>query len=140
MPGLIDLGSAIAPIVNKVLDFIPDPAQKAEAQAQAQAALLSAQLQMAQGQLDVDKAEAANADVFVAGWRPFIGWVCGAALAYEYIASPFLTWGLALVHPSLPPLPSIDSAGLSTLTFSLLGMGAMRTIEKVQGVAAKGAK
>jgi hypothetical protein len=137
MAGLFDITGAIAPIINKVLDFIPDPAAKAAAQAEATTQMLNFVTAQNTAQLAVDQAEANNKNVFVAGWRPFIGWVCGSALAYQYVLSPFLTWGIQMLRPGLPPLPAIDGAGLSTLTMSLLGMGAMRTYEKVAGVAAK---
>jgi len=137
MVGLIDLTGALTPIINKALDFIPDPVAKAQAEAAATTQMLNFVSAQNTAQLAVDQAEANNKNVFVAGWRPFIGWVCGAALAYVYIFAPFLTWTLNLVRPGLPPLPGIDAASLSVLTFNLLGMGAMRTVEKMNGVAAK---
>jgi len=140
MVGLIDITGALAPIINKALDFIPDPVAKAQAQAQATTEMLNFVSAQNTAQLAVDQAEANNKNVFVAGWRPFIGWVCGAALAYVYVVAPFLTWGLNLAHPGLPPLPAIDTASLGVLTFNLLGMGAMRTVEKMNGVAAKTAQ
>ncbi len=140
MTGLIDLGSALAPFASKLADLIPDPAAKAAAAAQLQLAQMQMQVQLDTAQLAVNQAEAANKSGFVAGWRPFIGWVCGAALAYEYIAGPFLSWAINLVHPGLPPLPPINDVSLGVLTTNLLGMGAMRTFEKVKGVAATGAQ
>jgi hypothetical protein len=140
MVGLIDITGALAPIINKALDFIPDPVAKAQAQAAATTEMLNFVSAQNTAQMAVDQAEANNKNVFVAGWRPFIGWVCGAALAYVYVLSPFLTWGLNLLRPGLPPLPAIDTASLGVLTFNLLGMGAMRTVEKMNGVAAKTAQ
>lgn len=90
---------------------------------------LNAQLQ---GQLDTNKQEAASQSLFVAGWRPFIGWVCGSGLAIQFIVNPIFTWIAALAkHPV--QFPSLDLGTLMTLLFGMLGLGAMRTYEKVQG-------
>lgn len=124
-----------------VLDrVVPDPTAKAQAQAallqlqqNGQLAQLTAQTDLAKGQLAVDQAEAANPNLFVAGWRPFIGWVCGCGLAYQYVVSPFLTWGSDLFGHKVVG-PSLDLGTLVTLLFGMLGLGAMRTYEKVSGL------
>jgi hypothetical protein len=126
-------------IVNKI---IPDKAAAAAAisqlqQLQVQGALQEelAQLQaVTTSQSDVDKVEAANASVFVSGWRPFCGWVCGAALMLIYVVGPLFVWLTALFgHPT--PFPALDSNQLMTLLFGMLGMGTLRTVDKVKGVA-----
>jgi hypothetical protein len=134
MAGLFDITGAISPIINKVLDYIPDPVAKAKAEADATTELLNAQTQQNLAQLAVNANEANSKSVFVAGWRPAIGWVCAAGLGYTFVVSPFLTWAINLVHPGLPPLPTIDTASLGVLTFNLLGMGVMRTTEKLNGL------
>lgn len=79
-------------------------------------------------QIGVNKIEAANKSVFTSGWRPFIGWVCGAALAFNYIASPILgAIGLDL-HP-------LDISMMMPVLLGLLGLGGLRTTEKIKGVA-----
>lgn len=138
MPGLIDLGSAFAPIINKVLDFIPDPAAKAAAQAAAAQAAMQAQLQMNQAQLAVDQAEANNANIFVAGWRPAIGWCGAAGVAWAYVFTPAIEVVQAVARGL--PVPPVDTSALMQLVLAMLGMGALRTVEKVNGVAAKTAK
>lgn len=128
---------------TKVIDrVIPDPAAKQAAtlqllQLQQTGALaqLTADTDLAKGQLAVDQAEAANPNMFVAGWRPFVGWVCGAGLAYQFIVSPFLTWGSDLFGHKVVG-PSLDLGTLVTLLFGMLGLGAMRTVEKVNGINA----
>jgi hypothetical protein len=71
----------------------------------------------------------------VSGWRPFIGWVCGGALGYTYLGYPLLTWAGAIWFPALA-IPSLGNNGmLYELLFGMLGMGALRTFEKVKGVA-----
>jgi hypothetical protein len=82
-------------------------------------------------QIDVDKQEATNARIFIAGWRPFIGWVCGTGLAVQFLVNPLASWIAALLgHPII--FPSLDLGTLMTLLFGMLGLGAMRTYEKVQ--------
>lgn len=85
-----------------------------------------------QGQLDIDKQEAASQSTFVSGWRPFIGWICGAGLGVQFLLNPIVTWIAALAkHPV--QFPTLDLGTLLTLLFGMLGLGAMRTYEKVQG-------
>ena len=124
----IGLGS-VADLANTVINKIwPD---KSEAEKQQLAAAVS----IVQGQLDVNKEEAKNPSVFVSGWRPFIGWVCGTALGYTFIGYPFLIWFTAAFHPGFVP-PKLGNDGmLYELLFGMLGMGGLRTFEKVKGVA-----
>jgi len=78
--------------------------------------------------------EAKHRSVFVAGWRPAIGWVCAIGLGYQFLILPFA--GLINAYAILPAeLPSIQSAELTTLVFSLLGLGGLRTYEKSKGLA-----
>ena len=85
------------------------------------------------GQIELNKAEAQSSSLFVAGWRPFIGWTCGAAYAYTFVIQPFLVFVLGAFGVSLPPLPHLDWSELSFVLFGLLGLGAMRTYEKKLG-------
>lgn len=80
------------------------------------------------GQIEVNKVEAAHASVFVAGWRPFIGWVGGVGLAYTFILSPF-------IDIFVDEMPVLESSQLMTLVMALLGVGAMRSFDKVNGVS-----
>lgn len=95
---------------------------------------LAAALAIVQGQLDANKAEAASPSAFTSGWRPGIGWVCALALFAQYIGRPMLMWyGLVSGH-QWPPLPGIDD-NLWQLMLGMLGLGGLRTIEKVKGAA-----
>lgn len=93
------------------------------------------------GQLAINKQEAAHGKVFVSGWRPFVGWTCGCALAYTYIVDPLIrstAFYLASfngVELDLSGLPTIDLAVLMPVLLGMLGLGGLRTFEKVQGVA-----
>lgn len=95
---------------------------------------LAAAVMMVQGQIDTNKTEAGSPSVFVAGWRPFIGWVCGAALVYQYLLRPLLAWGFAIAGHPMPVMPGLDDT-LWELLFGMLGLGGLRSFEKVKGVA-----
>jgi hypothetical protein len=117
----------------KVLDkFVPDPEAKAKAEGELRASLQA----WDKSQTDVNAVEAANPNLFVSGWRPFIGWVCGLALAYQYVAAPLLMWVATSLHIAMAAPPKLDGM-LWELVFALLGMGGLRTLEKVKGVARK---
>ena len=89
-----------------------------------------------QGQLDINKVEAANPSVFVSGWRPFIGWVCGFALLWHFILFDMLTWVAVNFFPHVTAVPELTGTEtLVTVLLSLLGLGAMRTVEKFGGKA-----
>jgi len=121
--GIDDAINAGLQIVNK---FIPDPNQRAEAEASLRQSLQ----QWDQQQSETNTAEAQNSSIFVSGWRPAIGWIGAAGLAYQYVVRPF-AYGAGW-HD----LPALDST-LIELVFAMLGMGGLRTYEKIKGVASK---
>lgn len=86
-------------------------------------------------QLAVNAIESKHRSIFVAGWRPFIGWVCGFALAYQYLLHPIIAWivTIAMETPVYPP--AIDMAVMMPVLLGMLGLGAMRTTEKKAGKA-----
>ncbi len=86
-------------------------------------------------QIKLNMVEASHRTIFVAGWRPFIGWVCGAGIAYHFIFQPIIAWGMAFAYPELIAPPVLDFAPLLTLVMSLLGLGVLRTAEKARGLA-----
>jgi hypothetical protein len=128
------LGSLID-VVGKVLDkVLPDPKAKAEALQKLEDLRQSGDLAIIAGQVDINKIEAGSADPFTSRWRPFIGWVCGAALAFQLVVGPLIVWGTALAgHPVAAP--AMQTELLTTLLIGMLGLGGMRTVEKLQGVA-----
>lgn len=95
------------------------------------------------GQLEINKTEAAHASVFVAGWRPGVGWVSVVALAYQFVAYPLLTWGWSAMQASgliadhLTPPPLLDVEALMVLVTGMLGIAGARTWEKLKGAARK---
>lgn len=132
----------IIPAITQVLDkIIPDPQAAAEAKLRAlelaqkgDLAALDAELRLALGQLEVNKAEATT-DMFRGGWRPAVGWVCVVGLAYQFVLQPLLPWVVALFGAQVPPLPAIDNETLMVLLTGMLGLGGLRTIERVKGKA-----
>lgn len=95
--------------------------------------MLDNDFQLVMGQLLINRQEAAHDNMFVAGWRPFVGWVCGAAMAYHFIALPALAFFVTMYKWQVPPLPAFDMGTLMTVLMGMLGLGAMRSYEKVKG-------
>lgn len=135
MAGLFDLTSFLKPVIGKLADFIPDPAQKAKAQAEAEAAVLQFANQQALAQLKVDEAEANNKNTFVAGWRPFIGWVCGGIFAWNYVGNPLANWVVQMIHPGAALIGTMPVGDMMPVLLGMLGLGGMRSYEKTKGVA-----
>ncbi len=124
--GIDDAIAAGLKIVDK---FISDPDAKIAAERELRQSLL----EWDRGQQETNTAEAANRTLFVAGWRPWIGWVCGAAMAFQYVVSPLVVWGAALAGHPIPRPPTLDDM-LWELLFGMLGLGGLRTFEKIRGV------
>ena len=86
------------------------------------------------GQIEVNKVEAQHASIFVAGWRPFIGWTSGVGIAYTFVLAPFIEF-VARASGYTQEMPLPDAAQLMTLVTAMLGVGAMRSYDKVKGTA-----
>ncbi len=86
-------------------------------------------------QVELNKIEAQHRSIFVAGWRPFIGWVCGAALAYNFVVRDWIAWAMSsgLIDAKFSPPPAIEIGPLMTILMALLGLGGLRTVEKLTG-------
>lgn len=130
----------VTTILNKV---IPDPQARAAAQLEmfkAQQAgefkELDNQLQRDLAQIGVNQAEAQSPDFFRGGWRPATGWVCVIGLLYAFLLQPLLAWGSGIWHFPVPPV--LDLATLLTILGGMLGLGTLRTTERVQGVIQPG--
>ena len=80
--------------------------------------------------------EAAHASIFVAGWRPFIGWICGLALGWHFILHPMVVWYMSLFRPTLELPPPLDLSQLYPVVLGMLGLGAFRSYEKARGAQA----
>ena len=136
------LGDAIAGVVGKVIDRAwPDPAQKAQAAIELEKLRQSgefkeidAALEAARMQTEVNKIEAASSSIFVSGWRPAVGWVCTFSLAWHYIGRPVADWAILMTGNSVV-IPAVELGDLFVVLFGMLGLGSMRTAEKLKGVA-----
>jgi len=132
--GLIEAGF-------KVLDrVLPDPEAKAAAQLEllklqqaGEFKQLEADLALAAAQTDINKIEAASPDRFVSGWRPAMGWCCVAIFAANYIGSPLLAWLSPVLN--VPPPPRLDIGEVLPVLLGMLGLGTMRTKERMAGKA-----
>jgi Holin of 3TMs, for gene-transfer release len=126
----LDLGNTL------ISRIFPDPAQQADAKLKLLELQQSGELSVMTAQTDINKVEASNTSIFVSGWRPAIGWVCALALAYQYLLKPLVMGILPNFGIAIAPLPGLDD-NLWQLMMGMLGMGGLRTMEKMQGVASK---
>lgn len=120
------LSALIGPVTGLLDNFIEDKDQKNALAFELATMADKHALELAKGQLTVNATEAAHKSLFVAGWRPAIGWICGFALLYSTILAPII--GIWVV------VPPVDSSLLTSVLMGMLGLGAMRTAEKVKGV------
>ena len=140
--GLLDITGigSIADFAGKVIDKIFPDKTAAEAaklemfKLQQQGALQEVQndFQLMVQQIATNLEEAKNGNLFVSGWRPAVGWVCASALAYNYVIMPFAYWAAKSFFPQVAPLPILDMGELMTLLFGMLGIGAMRSFDKIK--------
>lgn len=122
------LAEAVFPIVDRL---IPDPEKKQRMMTE----LLETLAKFDLGQLEVNKAEAQHQSVFVAGWRPFIGWVLGVGVAYSFLIGPVAGGVVSIWRPGFT-MPVVDDH-LWELIFAMLGMGALRSFDKLRAPEAK---
>jgi hypothetical protein len=132
----LDPVTAVLNLGSTIIDrLIPDKTQAAQAKAQLADDALKGEYADAVAQLQVNSAEAANQSVFVAGWRPAVGWACAAAFTYVYIVQPAFQFALVAfkVNFDLGKLPVLDIADMMPVLLGMLGLGAMRSYDKSQG-------
>jgi len=120
---------AVADLANTVINKIwPDKSEQEKQE-------IAAAVMVIQGQLDANKEEAKSPSIFVAGWRPFIGWVCGMGCAWNWVGLPVVVSIATYFNHPLPVKPA-DLTEMLPLLMGMLGMGGLRTVEKLNGVAA----
>lgn len=126
--------SLIAPVTGLLDKFIEDKDQK-NALAHEIATLAEKQAHESQlAQIKVNQEEAKHRSIFVAGWRPFVGWVCGVALAYHFILAPIILFSVSIIGVQIPELPSFNMETLTTVLLGMLGLGGLRSFEKYKGL------
>lgn len=128
---------SIADLAKSVINKIwPDKSEQEKQQMAIALTAMQNEMSLAQGQMDTNKIEAANPSLFVSGWRPFVGWVCGSACAWNWVGLPVAKAVCGFFHYELPVQPA-DLTQMLPLLMGMLGMGALRTYEKLNNVAAK---
>ena len=127
----MSIAESVIGIADKVLGkFIPDKTLRDQLRHEMNMAFHEANL----AQVEVNKVEAASQNMFVAGWRPFVGWTCGVALLYHFLLLPLLHFILKATGNEVE-LPEFDFSHLSTILMGMLGLGSLRTYEKLRGVS-----
>lgn len=136
----VDIGSVLSGAGQLAKDLravftgksILDPTKQAEIEAK----LIELEQGAMNAQTKINEIEAASPSLFVAGWRPFIGWICGLGIFYQFVGHPLFIWIIAIAHSQIIP-PILDTEGLMGLVLAMLGVGTLRSYEKIKGVARK---
>mgnify|MGYP003647321342 FL=1 len=144
---MFGIGDAVTAGLKIIDKFIPDPKAKADAifklknlEQEGNLAELNAYVTQLSGQIEINKIEAASSNLFKSGWRPFIGWVCGSAFAYKFIVQPFLLFLVALgqINIDISILPVLEWQELSAVLMGMLGLGSMRSFDRVKDKSPRG--
>ena len=117
-------------LINKIF---PDPAQADAAKLELLKLQQSGELAVMTAQTDINKEEAKSTSLFVSGWRPFVGWVCGSAFALHFLLLPIANF-ILVANGHKEVVLAFDMQTLLTVLMGLLGLGGMRSYEKVKGV------
>lgn len=129
--------TTLLPFIDKWLTrIIPDEEARAKAKQELTLELLQLEADQSKAQVELNKEEARSGHLFVAGWRPFIGWIGGLAIAWTYLMEPMLSW-IVTVLGYTGTFPDLDTAPLMALVLAMLGVGGMRTLDKYLGTDTK---
>lgn len=132
------ISDLIREVGQTVREFIPDADKKADLQlklAELADAAEARENALILGQLDINLEEAKNSNIFVAGWRPAIGWTGAVALGHTWVLAPILQWVFRIGHIDLP-MPALSPDAIYPIIIGMLGLGTMRTVEKMTGTTA----
>ena len=128
------LQALIGPVTGILDKFIEDKDQKNKL-AHEIATMAERQMHEANmGQIEINKAEAQHRSIFVAGWRPFLGWCLSFAMAWHFVLAPVTMFICSYLGIEIPELPTFDMDSLMTVLLGMLGLGGLRTVEKVKGI------
>jgi len=127
------LKSLIQPVTSILDKFIPDADVKQKIAHEIATMAQKHAHESAMAQIEVNKAEAGHKNLFVAGWRPAVGWTCCLAMASNFLVIPMANFALALADSTIS-IPLIDLSTMMPVLMGMLGLGAMRTVEKTKGV------
>ena len=128
------LTALIGPVSNLLGKFIEDKDMKNKLAHEVATMAENHAAELAKGQIEINKAEAQHKSIFVAGWRPFIGWTCGVALCWHFVLQPVTLFVCTYIGFIIPELPTFDMGSLMTILGGLLGLGTLRTYEKQKGL------
>ena len=128
------ISQLIAPITGLLDKFIEDKDQKARLAHEVATMAQKHAQELAKGQLEINKAEAQSRSIFVAGWRPFIGWTCGIAMFWHFVGLPITMFFVSWFSMEIAELPQFDMNSLMTVLLGMLGLGGLRTFEKTKGI------
>tara|TARA_A100001035_G_scaffold8098_1_gene5736 strand:+ start:163 stop:558 length:396 start_codon:yes stop_codon:yes gene_type:complete len=128
------ISQLIAPVTGLLDKFIEDKDQKARLAHEVATMAQKHAQELAKGQLEINKAEAQSRSIFVAGWRPFIGWTCGIAMFWHFVGVPITMFFVSWFSMEIAELPQFDMNSLMTVLLGMLGLGGLRTFEKTKGI------
>ena len=128
------LQALIGPVAGLLDKFIPDADEKAKLAHDIATMAEKHAHEAAMAQVEVNKAEAQHRSVFVAGWRPFLGWCLSFAMAWHFVLAPMTMFVCTYAGVEIPELPTFDMDSLMTVLLGMLGLGGLRIVEKVKGI------
>lgn len=131
---LVSFIPMLGPLIDKLVDRIPDPNERAREKARIETELLAAANAQQAQQVEINKIEAANPNLFVSGWRPFIGWCCGLGIFWAFLGQPVAVW-VVTTFKFATSVPQVETGYLLEMVLAMLGIGGLRTFEKLKGVA-----
>jgi len=122
----------IGPVTGLLDKFIEDKDQKAKLAHEVATMAQNHAQELAKGQLEINKMEAQHRSIFVAGWRPFLGWGLSFAMIWHFVLATITIFGFSYAGVEAPELPAFDMDSLMTVLLGMLGLGGLRTVEKVK--------
>jgi len=128
------LQALIGPVSSLLDKVIPDADEKNRLAHEIATMAEKQAHEAAMAQVEVNKAEAQHKSIFVAGWRPMVGWTCAVALANHFVLAPLILFGVGISGVEIPDLPAFDMDSLMTVLLGMLGLGGLRTYEKQKGL------
>ena len=127
------IGKAIEGVISIIDKVVPDKAAAAKAKAEIESMAMKGELDLMLAQIHTNMKEAESESIFVAGWRPFIGWTCGLAFCWAFLIQPFVLFIAAWNKVEIGELPQADISTMMPVLMGLLGLGGLRTYEKITG-------
>ncbi len=128
------LPALLGPALSLLEKVIPDKKQREKLAHELATMAERHAHETALAQIEVNKIEAGSGSNFKGGWRPAIGWICGAAFAYHFVVQPLLIFLIVTFGGEVPDLPKFEMEALMTVLFGMLGLGGLRTFEKYKHV------